>query len=276
MGLTPDKFIVNVCLTGAVHTKEANPHIPISTAEMIRDVEECIAQGASIFHVHARDEDGESTWLKEYYQEVLEGIRSVSRDVILCVSTSGRVCNEMEKRIACLDTVPKPDMASLTTGSINFVTDAVINSPNLISSLALSMRDRGVKPELEIFDIGMARTVSRLIESGVLQPPFYANIILGNVASADVSLLDLAAILRHLPQEVIWCLGGIGRSQLKANMLGLLFGMGVRVGLEDNLYLDHRKTPATNSALVSRITQIGRMMGKSPCTLSETREYLGL
>jgi 3-keto-5-aminohexanoate cleavage enzyme len=272
----PDKFIINVCLTGALPSKKANPHIPISPREMIRDVEECVELGASIFHVHARNENGESTWIREYYQDFLEGIRGISQDVVICVSTSGRVYNELEKRIACLDTIPRPDMASLTMGSINFAKDAVVNSPQVVSSLAQAMRDRGIKPEIEIFDIGMARTMSRLIDTGVLRPPCYANIILGNIASADVSLLDLAAILQYLPEQVVWCLGGIGRLQLKANMLGMLFGTGVRVGLEDNLYLDDRKTPATNADLVKRIVSIGKLMGKSPYSISETRERLGL
>jgi uncharacterized protein (DUF849 family) len=115
-----------------------------------------------------------------------------------------------------------------------------------------------------------------LLETGILQYPVYANIILGNISTADVSLLDLAAILQHLPKQVVWCLGGIGKLQLKANMLGMLFGMGVRVGLEDNLYLDDQKTPATNAALVERVVNLGQLMGKTPYSISETRECLGL
>ncbi len=271
-----DKFIINVCLSGMVPTKKANPHLPVSAQEIQKDVQACVEQGASIVHVHARNEDGEPTWMKEYYQAIFKSIRSVSRDVVICASTSGRIYQQLEQRVACLDTDPRPDMASLTMGSVNFATEAVRNEPQAISALAQSMHRSGIRPEIEIFDIGMARTASRLMEKGLLHPPMYANIILGNIATADVSLLDLAAILQHLPREVVWCVGGIGKSQLKANMLGMLFGNGVRVGLEDNLYLDDEKTPATNAALVERVVQLGRLLGKTPCSISETREWLGL
>ena len=271
-----DKFIVNVCLSGVVPSKKANPHLPVNAQEIQKDVESCVAQGASIVHIHARNEEGEPTWVTKYYQEILEGIRRVSRDIVICVSTSGRVYHQLEQRVACLDAVPRPDMASLTMGSINFATEAVMNEPQAISDLAHAMHRSGIKPEIEIFDIGMARTTSRLMETGLLHPPVYANIILGNVATADVSLLDLAAILQHLPKEVVWCVGGIGKCQLKANTLGILFGKGVRVGLEDNLYLDDAKTPATNAALVERVVHLGRLLGKTPASISETRECLGL
>ena len=167
-------------------------------------------------------------------------------------------------------------MASLTMGSLNFMNEGTLNTLQTILTILQAMHDRGVKPEIEIFDIGMARTTARLIAEGTLKPSYYANILLGNVASADASLLDLATILQHLPEQVIWCTAGIGRAQLKASTLGILFGNGVRVGLEDNLYINDNKTPATNLAFVERIVTMGRLLNKSPSSISETRELLGL
>lgn len=272
----PDRFIVNVCLTGIIPTKKMNAFVPLTPEEIAKDVEDCIELGASIFHVHARDEQGHPDWRKETYETIFKAIRRVSREVAICASTSGRRWTEIEKRTACLDANPRPDMASLTLGSLNFMNEGNLNSPQIILTLHQMMNERGIKPELEIFDIGMARTTARLINDGILQPPCYANIILGNTSTADASLLDLAALLQHLPKEIIWCAAGIGKTQLKANTLGILFGNGVRVGLEDNLYIDDNKTPATNAGLVERVVKIGRLLGKSPMSISETRERLGL
>ena len=167
-------------------------------------------------------------------------------------------------------------MASLTMGSLNFMNEGTLNSLPTIMKIAQAMNDRGIRPEIEIFDVGMARTVARLISEGTLRPPYYANILLGNIGTADASLLDLGVILHHLPKEVIWCAAGIGKTQLKANTLGILFGNGVRVGLEDNLYFDDNKTPVTNAALVERVVKIGRLLGRSPSSITETRERLDL
>jgi 3-keto-5-aminohexanoate cleavage enzyme len=271
-----NKFIVNVCLTGMMASKKMNPYVPMTAGEITDDVKACIELGASIFHVHARDAHQNPTWEKEAYEKIFKAIRKVSKDVVICASTSGRRVNEIEKRIACLDVNPRPDMASLTMGSLNFINEGTLNTLQTILTILQAMHDRGVKPEIEIFDIGMARTTTRLITEGTLRPPYYANILLGNIASADASLLDLAAILQHLPQEVIWCAAGIGRAQLKANTLGILFGKGVRVGLEDNLYINDDKAPATNAAFVERVVRMGQLLGKSPSSISETRELLGL
>lgn len=267
-------FIVNACLTGMVARKEHNPHVPMTPKEIAEDVEACVELGASIVHVHARDDDGNPDWRPGPYSEILAAIRSVSEDVIVCVSTSGREVNDVERRAACMDAEPRPDMGSLTLGSINFLHEGVINSPSTVRELAQRMAERNIQPELEIFDIGMARTAKRLIADGTLEPPVYANVLLGNVATAGTSPSDLAALLAHLPEEVTWCCAGVAGAQRKANAMGLIFGDGVRVGLEDNLYLDADRTPATNPALVERVVQLGRLLGRRPATIAEVRERL--
>lgn len=271
-----NKFIINVCLTGMVATKKDNPYIPLSPEEIASDVKECVELGASIVHVHAHDESGNPTYKREYYERILKCIRGVSKDVVICSSASGRLFHELEKRLECLDTDPRPDLVSLTMGSIDFANQSSMNSLQTVKTIAQEIYARGLKPEVEIFDIGMARTTKRLMYENILKGPCYANILLGNMASADASLLDLTAILHNLPKELLWSTGGIGKMQLRANMLGMLYGQGVRVGLEDSLYLDENKTIASNVSLVDRIIKIGRLMGKSPCTISETRQCLGL
>lgn len=270
------KFLLNVCLTGMVGRRKHNPHLPVTVEEIARDAEACLALGASMLHVHARDEEEEPDWRPEPYQEIVRAIRRISPDVVVCVSTSGRKVTDLDRRAACLDIDPRPDMASLTLGSLNFLREGVVNSPETIRGLAERMAALGVRPELEIFDVGMARAAARLVAEGIVARPAYANILLGNVGTASTEPADLAAILSHLPADTVRCIAGIGGEQLRANLLGLVHADGVRVGLEDNLHLDRHKTPATNAQLVERVVRMARELDLVPATIAETRALLGL
>lgn len=270
------KFLLNVCLTGMVGRRKHNPHLPVTTDEIARDAEACLALGASMLHVHARDEAEEPDWRPEPYQQIVRAIRRISPDVVVCVSTSGRKVTDLDRRAACLDLDPRPDMASLTLGSLNFLREGVVNSPDTIRGLAERMAALGVRPELEIFDVGMARAAARLLAEGVVPRPAYANILLGNAGTASTEPADLAAILSHLPGDTVRCIAGIGGEQLRANLLGLIHADGVRVGLEDNLHLDRDKTPATNAQLVERVVRVARELDLVPATIAETRALLGL
>jgi 3-keto-5-aminohexanoate cleavage enzyme len=258
-----------------VPKKSDNPHVPTTPEEIAGDCARCAELGASIFHIHARDERGEPDWRAERFTDILAEARARCPDAIFCVTTSGRRVKEVEKRTASLDAVPRPEMASLTLGSMNFKHEASLNDPPVIERLASAMYERGIVPELEVFDIGMARFANHLIARGTLRPPFYFNVILGNVASAGAHPADLWAIVKELPAESMWCVGGIGRSQLPAATLGILFGNGVRVGLEDNLRLPDGR-PASNPDLVERIVKIGTLLGRDPMPASELRMTLGL
>lgn len=269
-------FIINACLTGMMARKEHNAALPVRAEEIATDARACVEAGASILHLHGREEDETPDWRPQTYARILGAVREVAGDAILCVSTSGRRVQDLDRRAACLDVSPRPDMASLTLGSLNFLREGVVNAPSMIRGLARRMAERGVRPELEVFDIGMARMAASLVDEGVLEPPCYVNILLGNAGTAGADAEDLCAIVRHLPEDTTWCVAGIGRQQLRANTMGLLFGDGVRVGLEDNLYIDENKSPATNAALIRRITEIGRLLGLRPATPSEVRARLGL
>ena len=269
-------FILNVCLTGMVARRRQNPNLPVTVDEIARDAEACLALGASMLHVHARDENEEPDWRPESYQRIVRAIRALSPDVVVCVSTSGRKVADVGRRTACLDIEPRPDMASLTLGSIDFLREGVLNAPDTVRQLAARMAERGVRPELEIFDLGMARTAARLVADGTVPAPAYANLLLGNAGSAGTEPAELAALLGRLPPTVVRSVAGIGAEQLRANLLGLLHADGVRVGLEDNLWLDARKTPATNAGLVERVVRLAGELGLRPATIAETRARLGL
>jgi len=252
-------------------------YVPLAPREIIDDVLRCCGYGVSMVHLHARNDNGSPTWVKETYDEIIRGIRRERNDLIICVSTSGRDWSEFEKRAACLEC--DADMASLTLSSLNFNKQASVNEPEMIQRLAKGMMERGIKPELEAFDVGMINYAKYLKKKGLIEEPFYVNLILGNIACAQPNILNLGVMLSEIRDlgETYWSVGGVGDCQLRMNIEGLLNGGGVRVGLEDNIYFDEsRTTLATNSKLVGRIWEIAGHIGIEIASPSEVRESLGL
>lgn len=274
-----EKLIVNACLTGMVPTKADNPSLPVTPAEIAADARRCVDAGAAIVHLHARDEDGKPTYRLEVYREVVAAVRERCPDVIVCVSTSGRTFKTFEERSAVLDLDGPlaPELASLTLGSLNFPKQASVNEPEMIVRLAQRMRERGIVPELEVFDLGMLDYGSYLISRGILREPFYVNILLGSLGTLSASAFNLALLARSVPAGATWSAAGIGRFQFWVNAMAVTMGGHVRVGLEDNLYLDEAKRRlATNAALVERVVALGRAVGREPATPDEARALIGL
>jgi len=275
-----NRFILNFTPTGMIPTKKMTTHVPVTVNEIIKDVLQASALGVTMVHLHARDPStGKPTYKKEIYGEIIRGIRKKNKDLILCVSTSGRTHNEFEKRSECLelDGELKPDFASLTLSSLNFNKQASINTPDMIKDLAKKMMDRGIRPELEVFDLGMVNYAKYMIRNGLLSPPYYFNIILGNIACAQADMLHLGLIVNELPEESIWSVGGVGNPQLRMNLLSIVSEGGVRLGLEDNIWFDEDRTRlATNFDLVQRILSIAKTIGKRPYTPREARDLLQL
>lgn len=263
-----------------VPTKAMNSNVPLTPEEIITAVLRCAELGASMFHIHARDEEGKPTWKKEIYGEIIKGVRKVNRDLILCVSTSGREWKEFEKRSQCLELVgeERPDMASLTLGSMNFINQESMNSPQTIEKLAIKMKENGIKPELEIFEAGMIHKAKQLMQKGIISDDRpYFNILLGSLGTAPLDAVSFGAMIHLLPDNSIWSVAGIGAFQTDANILGIALGGGVRTGLEDNIYFDRdKKIPASNEMLVERLAGIVREMDLEIATPKEAREMLGL
>ena len=271
--------IVNLCPTGMVPDKAMTPHVPVTVEEIVADALACIEAGANLVHLHARGDDGRPHYSREIYARQIAGIREAHPDVTLCVSLSGRTFGEFEQRSDALQLAGdlRPDMGSLTLSSLNFSGQPSVNAPEMVRRLAETMLEKGVKPELEVFDAGMVNYAHYLIAKGALEPPFYFNILLGNVANAQATPAQLAAILSELPDGSVWCLAGIGRQQLRANSLGLLLGDGVRVGIEDNIWYDDARTRlATNRALVERVARMAELLERPIAPALEVRERLGI
>lgn len=272
-------FILNLAPTGMLPTRAMSPHVPLSVEEIVADACRCVALGANMLHLHARDEQGRPTYHRDIYARIIGGIRERHPDVVICVSLSGRDFGEFEQRADPLGLTGdlRPDMASLTLSSLNFSRSASINSPEMIQRLAERMAEAGIRPELEVFDAGMLNYAHYLLERGLIQPPLYFNFILGNVAGAQARPGALALLLGELPPGALWSGGGVGACQLAMNTQGLLYGNGARTGLEDYLWLDpQRRVLASNEQMVSRLVDLASHFDLRPASAAAVRQALGL
>lgn len=273
------KLIINLAPTGMIPRKSDTPHVPITPDEIAADVEASYKAGAAIAHLHARENDGEPTYRKDLYGEIIGKVRERCPDIIVCVSCSGRNFNEFEKRSQVLELEGdlKPDMASLTIGSMNFPRTASVNAPDMIQALATKMNDNGIVPELEVFDLGMLETSHFLIRKGFLKPPYYCNILLGSLGTLGATPQNLVSMVNALPDNTTWAATGIGRFQFYVHTMAITMGGNVRVGVEDNIYFDDERTQlATNPMLVERVVHIARAVNREIATPAEAREMIGL
>ena len=278
--MTPiSPLVINLALTGMVPRREDNPNVPISPGEIAADVKRCFQAGARIFHVHARDETGNPIYQKEAFAEIIGKIKEKVPEAIISATTSGRLHKKFEERsdVLDLDGDLKPDLASLTLGSLNFPKQASVNGPEMIVKLANRMSERGIVPELEIFDFGMLDYAHYLIGRKILKPPFVFNLLLGSLGTIAATPLNLALLVERLPSGSFWSAAGIGRFQFFMNSLGVAMGGNVRTGLEDNLYMDAEKSElAANERLVERIVGYSQALGRQVATPEQARQLLGI
>jgi 3-keto-5-aminohexanoate cleavage enzyme len=273
-------LIINYCPTGMIPIKTMTPYVPISVNEIVEDVHEATEIGITMVHLHARDETtGEPTYKAEIYRKIISGIRKFSSDLIITVSLSGRTFNEFEKRseVLSLSGNEKPDMGSLTLSSLNFNKQANLNSPEMIQSLTIEMNKRNILPELEAFDGGMINYAKYLADKGLIKPPFYFNLILGNIACAQADLLHCGLMINDLPPQSTWSMGAVGDYQLRINSIAIAMNCGVRVGLEDNIWYDQSRTKlAKNSDLLRRIHVISKANEREIMNPTSLRKLLNL
>lgn len=247
--------IINFCPTGMIPTKSLNEHTPISPQEIIEVTHEAYEIGISIAHLHARLENEEPTYKKSVYREIVEGLRKHCPGLILCCSTSGRNFPLLEQRSEVLELYP--DMASLTLSSLNFLNTASVNSPTIIEGLLDKMIACGVHPEFECFDLGMINYGKYLSAKKQLQGPAYWNLLFGNIAGFQPTFAQIGTALNEIPKGDHIALGGLGKYQLKTNALAVAAGLGVRVGVEDNIWFDRgRTTKASNITLLKRVHEL--------------------
>jgi uncharacterized protein (DUF849 family) len=268
--------IITVAITGSVPTKKDSPAVPVSVPEQIESTHAAYEAGASLVHVHVRNDDGTTTSDPEKFGRFLGGIRQHCPDMIVQFSTGGRSGLGKERGGMLY---LKPEMASLTTGSVNFAKIIYENHPTLINDLATSMLAHDIKPEVEIFDLAMLYNAAKLVADGLLKAPVHVQFVLGipGALPADRAVLDfeLEQLERVLPGAT-WTAAGIGRHQLTVNEWSLELGGHCRTGLEDNLKFDKDRLASSNAELVQRVADLAGKFGRSVATPAEARRILGL
>jgi uncharacterized protein (DUF849 family) len=268
--------IITVAITGSVPTKKDSPAVPITVAEQIESTHAAYEAGAALVHVHVRNDDGTTTSDPAKFELFLRGVRKHCPDMIVQFSTGGR-SGAGKERGGMLHL--KPDMASLTTGSVNFAKIVYENHPALIDELASGMLAHDVKPEVEIFDLAMLYNAAKLVAAGLLKAPVHVQFVLGipGALPADREVLEfeLRQLARVLPGAT-WTAAGIGRHQLTVNEWSLELGGHCRTGLEDNLRFDKLRLASSNAELVARVAELARQSGRGVATPAEARQILGL
>ena len=269
-----EKLIITVALTGNVPTKDMNKNVPVSIEEMVRDAKECEDLGASVAHIHARDEDGKPTARRDRFQAIVDGMNAAGLTMIKQLSTGARAGeNTIAWRGQMLD-LPV-EMASLTTGSANFPNMVNANSPDLVEALAEKMKEHRIKPELEVFDAAMINNALYLHKKGLVEAPLHFNFVMNVGGSLPGTPKNLVFLYDNLPPGATWTVSGIGRSQVQMITMGMVMGGHVRTGMEDVLEYE-KGIPATNPMLVERIVRIAKAVGREIATPDEAREILGL
>jgi len=267
-----DPLIVTVAPVGAELTLEQTPHLAV-TPKQLGDVSgACRAAGASIIHVHCRNDDGTNTHDVGRFKQAYEAIRSKS-DLIVQFSTGGAIGMTPHERASVLQL--RPEMATLTCGTVNFGDDVFENSFPIMRSILEKMHEFGVRPELEIFDKGHLTNARRLEREGLLQFPQHVDFVLGVPGGLDATVQNLCDLVDYLPAGCTWSVAGIGRQQLPMAMAAIAMGGHVRVGLEDNIYYSKGRL-ATNDELVARIVRVANELGRPVATPDQARELLGL
>lgn len=250
-----NKIIVNFCPTGMVPTKKLTPHVPVSVSEIIEQTHEAYEVGITIAHLHAREEDETASWKPEIYRAIFEGVRKHCPDLVICGSTSGRRFPEFEKRSAVIEL--RPDMCSLTLSSLNFLNQASMNAPKMIIQLAEKMKEYGVVPELECFDLGMINFGNYLIKKNIVEGPYYWNLLFDNIAGFQAKFGHFGTAIGEISEDHHVAFGGLGGSQLETNAAAIAMGYNVRVGLEDNIWWDKKRIrKAKNIDLIRRTHEL--------------------
>jgi len=268
-----EKLIITAALVGAEVTREHQPNLPLTPEEIADAAYEAWQAGASIAHIHVRDEDGNASQDKELYRRAMELIGEKC-DIIVQVSTGGAVGMTPEYRLQPVTL--RPEMATLTVGTVNFGDDVFMNTPKDIETFARAMQEHGVRPELEIFDVGMIANAWRLVQKGLLQEPLHFDFVLGVPGAIPGTIDNLLHLVRSIPEGSTWTVAGIGRAQLPLNTMAILLGGHVRVGFEDNVYYAKGVLAKSNAQFVERIVRLAKELGREVATPAEARRILGM
>ena len=268
--------IITVAVNGSVPRKTDNPAVPVTPAEVVESTHAAFEAGATIVHVHARNADGTPSSDPAYFAAVQDGVRRHCPGMIVQFSTGGRG-RDASQRGSALHL--KPDMASLSTGSVNFPGMIYENHPDLIEALAAAMLEHAIKPEIEVFDLSMLYTAHALAGRGLLRTPLHVQFVLGlrnAMPARRKALAFMVEELHTLLPGATWTVAGVARHQAEVQDWALDLGGHIRTGLEDNLRAAPDRLASGNAELVAIAADTCVRRGSRPATAAEARAILGL
>lgn len=287
-----NEVIVTCAVTGAADTADKNPSVPVTPQEIADSAVEAAKAGAAVAHIHVRDpETGKGANDPALFREVVERIRESDTDLVINLTAGGGgdfIPNDEDPGVGGPGTDVQspeerhahvgellPEICTLDCGSYNFTDFVYLNAENWVRRQAKLIQAAGVKPEIECFDLGHIRLARRLVEEGLVDHPPFFQLCLGIPWAAEANTETMHAMRDMLPTQAQWSGFGVGRMQMPMAAQSVLLGGNVRVGLEDNLYLE-KGVPASNGQLVEKAVNIVESLGAQPLTAAQTREKLGL
>jgi len=270
-----EKLIITAAICGAEVLKEHNPAVPYTVEECVREAKSAYEAGASIIHLHVRLDDGTPTQDKERFRVIMEAIKKECPDVIIQPSTGGAVGMTDDERLQPTELCP--EMATLDCGTCNFGGDDVFtNTENTIKYFGDRMIERGIKPELEVFDKSMIEMALRLHKKGHIVKPMHFDFVMGVNGGIGGDIRDFVFLRGSIPSDATYTVAGVGRYEFPLAALAIIDGGNVRVGFEDNVYLSKGVLAKSNGELVAKVVRMAKELGREIANPKEAREILGL
>lgn len=270
-----EKLIITAAICGAEVTKEQNSAVPYTVEEIVREAKSAYDAGAAIVHLHVREDDGTPTQDRERFRECIDAIRAVIPDVILIPSTGGAVGMSAAERLQPTELFP--EMATLDCGTCNFGDDVFENTMPMMREFGKRMLENNIKPEYECFEMGHLETVLTMARKGqVPGAPMQFNFVLGVPGCTPATVDNLVWLVNRIPEGSTWTATGIGRSAFTMAAAAIVMGGNVRVGFEDNLYLEKGVLARSNGELVAKVVRLAQELGREVATPEEARKILGL
>lgn len=267
-----EKLIVTVAPTGTITTRAQTPYVPITPKEIAQEVYHSWKKGASIAHIHVREEDGTPSMDVNLYQETMERIKDKC-DILISLTTAGKLYMELEERLAVCDLAP--DFASLNAGPLNFGEVPFQNSQDTMRKIASRMNEFKVKPEIEIFELGMLGNAQKIINEGLIPAPFHYQFVLGAPGGTPATPKNLLHMLDHLPENSTWGVVAFS-NQIPLQAIAISQGGHVRVGMEDHIYYRPGELAKSNADFVERIVNLSNELGREVASPEEARKILTL
>ncbi len=270
-----EKLIITCCICGAEVMKENNPAVPYTVDEIVREAKSAYDAGASVIHLHVREDDGTPTQSAERFKVCMDAIKKACPDVIIQPSTGGAAWMTADQRLQPITL--DPEMATLDCGTCNFGGDEVFtNTENMIKEFGTRMIERGIKPECEVFDKGMIDMAIRLNKKGFIKSPMHFDFVMGVNGGISGEPRDLLFMQESIPHDCTWTVAGVGRFEFPMAVMGIIMGGHVRVGFEDNVYLSKGVLAKSNGELVEKVVRLAKEFGREIASPAEARAILGL